>query len=395
MPVLSHPKHEQFATITKGLSETKNMKILAANENQSKQVVVVNTIGNRTRGGAKSGWNKTTVEECLSMQIGSFLKHEISGGAICWRSRRSGEVMFSATYLADRVSRANDPYLLLQHADQYPLTRGQGLQYRIQLVATEYGPGGQSWFFLCPGSSPGNTCDRIVRKLYLPNLGTYFACRRCHNLCYRTRDARHRALSRSQAIRRRLGGSGSVYEPIPDKPGRMRWETYEGLRSEVIEAETKYFGFLASNSLVEEEVEEETVTEKPVTDDAMGRLANCRQEEFAQHLARGLNGSKAYVAAGYPGKGAKQSASRLRKHPVVAARVRELQCARSAAVMADAVARKTATSNPGYLQAWQTEYDRLRDTLSNTLEVRGAALANEAAGGGTGFIKKRALRRIS
>ena len=74
MPVLSHPKHEQFATLTKGLSETKNMKILAANENQSKQVAVVNTIGNRTRGGAKSGWNKTTVEECLSMQIG-FLRN--------------------------------------------------------------------------------------------------------------------------------------------------------------------------------------------------------------------------------------------------------------------------------------------------------------------------------
>jgi len=63
--------------------------------------------------------------------------------------------------------------------------------------------------------------------------------------------------------------------------------------------------------------------------------------------------------------------------------------------MADAVARKVATSNPGYVQARQTEWDRLRDILSYTLDVRGAALANEAAGGGTGFIKKRALRRIS
>lgn len=160
---------------------------------------------NRTRSRAKSG--RTGVEQSLSMQIGYFLRHGISGGAIYWRSRQSGEVMFSASYLADRVSRANDPYLLLQHADQYPLTGGQGLHYRIQLAATEYGEGGQSWCFLCPGPSPGNTCGRIVRKLYLPDVGTYFACRRCYNLCYRTRDARHRALSRSQAIRRRLGGA--------------------------------------------------------------------------------------------------------------------------------------------------------------------------------------------
>jgi phage terminase small subunit len=59
----------------------------------------------------------------------------------------------------------------------------------------------------------------------------------------------------------------------------------------------------------------------------MPKLNNERHERFCQGLAAGMNQTQAYIAAGFrsqPGAGAAQSASRLRRNPVVAARVLEL-----------------------------------------------------------------------
>jgi phage terminase small subunit len=55
-------------------------------------------------------------------------------------------------------------------------------------------------------------------------------------------------------------------------------------------------------------------------------LSNHRHEQFAQALVSGrLNATQAYVSAGYSGKGAAVSASRLRRKANVAARIQELQ----------------------------------------------------------------------
>ena len=69
-------------------------------------------------------------------------------------------------------------------------------------------------------------CGRRVAKLY-PR-GHVFACRQCCGLAYASQceNPRHRALSKSQKIRMRLGGSPSILDLFPDKPPGMHWRTY-------------------------------------------------------------------------------------------------------------------------------------------------------------------------
>jgi hypothetical protein len=57
----------------------------------------------------------------------------------------------------------------------------------------------------------------------------------------------------------------------------------------------------------------------------MPALTNSRHEQFAAFVAGGMTATRAYSAAGFTGKGAAQSASRLAKRPSVAARIAELR----------------------------------------------------------------------
>ena len=116
------------------------------------------------------------------------------------------------------------------------------MNYRVELVSTRPHYGGLRWWFLCPLIVAGHACQRRVRKLYLPPGGNYFGCRHCGELNYTSqREAdRDRALSKAQAIRKRLGGSPAMYEPFPDKPKRMRWKTYVRWQEKYADAEMQY-----------------------------------------------------------------------------------------------------------------------------------------------------------
>jgi len=98
----------------------------------------------------------------------------------------------------------------------------QQKEYPVELVRTPCHYGGERTWFLCPARG----CGRRVGVLYG---GGIFACRHCHQLVYESqREQPHdRALRRAQAIRMKLGGSGSMAEPFPDKPKGMHWRTYE------------------------------------------------------------------------------------------------------------------------------------------------------------------------
>jgi hypothetical protein len=95
----------------------------------------------------------------------------------------------------------------------------------VPLVETPTRFGGRRQWFQCL------KCRRRCRILYG---GAYFRCRRCHGLKYDTQyePAFARAATRALKIRHRLGSTGGIYGPFPEKPKGMRWSTYERLREQ-------------------------------------------------------------------------------------------------------------------------------------------------------------------
>jgi len=96
--------------------------------------------------------------------------------------------------------------------------------YPVGIDWTRCHYGGERAWFLCPARN----CGRRVAILYG---GGIFACRNCYRLAYesQTESPAYRALSRTQNIRVRLGGSGSMAEEFPNRPKGMHRKTYLGL----------------------------------------------------------------------------------------------------------------------------------------------------------------------
>jgi hypothetical protein len=97
-------------------------------------------------------------------------------------------------------------------------------EYPIWISHTPCHYGGQRPWLHC--SARG--CGRRVAIVYG---GTFFACRRCHQLAYESQRERdfERALRRAQAIQERLGGSGCVADWFPQKPKGMHCTTFSRL----------------------------------------------------------------------------------------------------------------------------------------------------------------------
>ena len=110
-----------------------------------------------------------------------------------------------------------------------------GADYVVPLARTSCHYGGRRTWFCCPEPS----CRRRVAVLY--GHRGIFVCRRCYQLAYKSqrRQRRDRALHRAQAIRTKLGASGDVTQPFPEKPGRMHWRTYERLRQQESDARAR------------------------------------------------------------------------------------------------------------------------------------------------------------
>ena len=54
----------------------------------------------------------------------------------------------------------------------------------------------------------------------------------CHDLAYASQSETqvHRAITRVQKLRMRLGGSANLLDPFPGRPRGMHWRTYRRLR---------------------------------------------------------------------------------------------------------------------------------------------------------------------
>jgi hypothetical protein len=101
---------------------------------------------------------------------------------------------------------------------------------RVDLTHTYPTYGGRRWWFVCSG------CARRCGKLFG---GWNLRCRICLELTYQSlyeSDAR-RSLRRASRIRRRLGGTGDLAEPFPERPKGMHQSTYQRLLFEAQQAE--------------------------------------------------------------------------------------------------------------------------------------------------------------
>jgi len=111
---------------------------------------------------------KRTVEECPVIDAGSLARECLQAG-------------FEMKCVGDTPSIV----IGLRYA---VLTNGQeeNIDTQIRLHATRPIVGGLRWWFACPIESEGRPCNRRVAKLYLPPRASYFGCRHCYELTYRS-----------------------------------------------------------------------------------------------------------------------------------------------------------------------------------------------------------------
>jgi hypothetical protein len=65
-------------------------------------------------------------------------------------------------------------------------------------------------------------CGRMVRALFDPDGDERWACRKCHRLDYRRRHEGQDPVFLATELRKKLGGSGSLLEPLPVRPADLR-----------------------------------------------------------------------------------------------------------------------------------------------------------------------------
>jgi hypothetical protein len=135
---------------------------------------------------------KDTVEDCISLSIIKLRQWDylcgFRAGSIQWKNS-VGEVT-SSIGIAVSVSREEygQDYVRLSYsqADRFTREKRNDLDYNIELVSTPCHFGGLRYWFVCPLVRNGTHCGRRVGKLYLPGGQSYFGCRHCYDLTYKS-----------------------------------------------------------------------------------------------------------------------------------------------------------------------------------------------------------------
>ena len=154
--------------------------------------------------GRYSWSRRKTVEECKSLDI-SWLTRQgyLCGfwrGTITWENAL-GEVTSSMgiEVSVNREGVGEDSVRLIYTETDRGSGESRHIDYRIQLVSTRCNFGGVRFWFICPLVTDQGYCGRRVGKLYLPGNATYFGCRHCYDLTYRSckeHDSRVSALTK-------------------------------------------------------------------------------------------------------------------------------------------------------------------------------------------------------
>ena len=144
-------------------------------------------------GGFGSGrhWfsKKTTVEECLTLDINKLVKDGLlhrSWGELRWY--RGREETASVSYILKDIGfkEGQSAYILTLHSplmrkDQKTFVTGD-----IPLLTTQLYSGGTRYWFSCPD------CRERVGRLHLPHGANRFLCRSCYDLTYMSCQESHK-----------------------------------------------------------------------------------------------------------------------------------------------------------------------------------------------------------
>lgn len=114
-------------------------------------------------------------------------------------------------------------------------------------------------------------------------------------------------------------------------------------------------------------------------------LKNQKHEHYAQFIAQGMSGRKAYLSAGYDAGNADSCASRLSKHVQVAARIEELRTA-----LAQGILKVSIRETDQRLSRQQDRWDRMH----RVIEERANSPEMEAVAGGKTGLLVRKLKQI-
>lgn len=157
-------------------------------------------------GGQGSGkWfrhrKKATVEASLGISVRDFLPRNraSNSGTITWSWLNGHTSGLRYTIHQDAVDR--------RVSLRYCSHRGENVHVSIRMESTPTQFGGKRWWLVCPLSLDGVPCRRRVSALYRPPGASYFGCRTCYRLTYKSVQQAHkeeRLTGRLASIPRRV-----------------------------------------------------------------------------------------------------------------------------------------------------------------------------------------------
>jgi len=165
--------------------------------------------------GSWSRWGRqTTIEETKRLDIRCMSIKPGYAGSYSWSA--GGEPAGSIGYRVEADSLVLDYRVKING-------EWESIEEPIWLDRTACNYGGARPWMLCP------CCGRRVAVLALH--GSRFVCRHCHKRPYGSQQEGRldRLYRKARKIRRKLGATGNLTEPVWRKPKGMHWRTFERL----------------------------------------------------------------------------------------------------------------------------------------------------------------------
>ena len=108
---------------------------------------------------------------------------------------------------------------------------GESVEQVVHMTQTPCNYGGYRKWFLCP------RCSKRVEILY--GVEKHFLCRHCYSLTYDSSNASplQRIYDKAIKLQKKLGGSGILVDPVPDRPKGQHRSTYNRIVDEILRLE--------------------------------------------------------------------------------------------------------------------------------------------------------------